>query len=831
MSELFRSFYLAWRSLLRRPGFTFAVVFTLALGIGGTTALYTLSRALFLDPIPAADLSHHNALYRTDLQPGGGYTGMQSFSYADFLDLRERTQAFSDLVIYQWQKMNFSHREQADRLVGEFISEDYFAALGLDAELGRFPTADEASLGGNYQVVVLGHGLWRRLFASDPEVVGKTVQVNGHPFEVIGVAPPRFSGIEVTVSTELWVPISAFPNITPLADYFPLRETGYFRIVGRRAPGVSHEEAAAEMGVLSDQLAQEYPDTAGKRGITLTSLRAAAINPRERDKYVLYARFLFAAAFTILLVGAINVGNLLLVRGMDLQRELALRQAIGSPRRAIIHRLLGEMLLLFGLGGALSLPLGAASLALLWKIRPPELESFGGHLGIDYSVVLVALGLTVLSMLACAALPMLRSSKPDIMAPLRAAHTPSVLHFGRRPWGRSLLVVSQLAIALISLIAAGQVVKNLAENRNIPLGFDPDKMVVLSLAPGDQAYDDSRTLETYDAVLTAARAVPGVESAALSENRLLRGAIFSNPVYREGETEPVEAHERLRHRTNIVTSGFFEVADIPLLDGRDFGTEDCLDCPSVAVINRAMAEGIWPGEDALGKRFTLSAPHEQEGGEAPTLYTVVGVVENCKYRYIDEALQFFLYLPLTQHPTPSMILHARTLSAPNGMVEPLSQAVRATLPDLPLSEAGTMQHYVDNALWMERAGALLASLFALLALLLAVVGVYSLMAFSVRQRRQEIGIRLALGAQRGQVFWMILREGAVMAGIAGIVGVGVAFFFLGPFLTSQFHNVGQLDLSNSVAQALMLGLAALAGSFTPARRAAQLPPASSLRQA
>jgi len=827
VAGLWRDLRVSFRGLRRRPGFTAAVILTLSLGIGGNTALFTLLDSLFLNPLPGIDLDQHHALYRTDRQPSGAYSGKRTFSYVDFRDLRERTRAFSELAIFQWMPMNLSTGEYAERIQGAFISENYFKALGIAPFRGRFPTPAEAEPDGPYQVVVLSHSLWHSLFAGDEGALGQSVLVNGHPFEVIGIAPPGFEGTEVMTHVDLWVPITSFPYITTLAEYFPLRGISYFRVFGKRAAGVSEAEAVAEMSSLAQQLAVEYPEDDGDRGILLTSLREAALHPRERDKYVSYARFLIFVVAAILIVGAINVANLLLVRGIDLQGELALRQAVGSSRGALVWRLLAEFGLLFVLGGLFSLPCGYASMKLLWHLRPPELARSSIRLTLDGQVLLFAFGVTVLTVFLCGLVPVLRSSRPDLLIPLKMTRSSSPVSGGSRPWGRGLLVVGQLVMALVALIIAGHFITNLANARRIPLGFGFENMVVMSMAPGDQGYDEARSVEIFDNLLATVRALPGVEAAAFSENRLLRGAVFSNPVFREGETEAVEGFGRPVHRTNIVTPGFFETAGIPILDGRDFSDGDCHDCPPVAVINRAMAEVTWPGEDAVGKRFSM-APAGKEGSQE--LLTVVGVVEDAKYRYISEERQFFLYLPLKQYSTPSMTLHVRTAGPARDSVQMLTRAVRGAAPDLPLADVDTMAQFVNNALWLERSGAFLVSLFALLALVLAVLGVYSLMAFSVRQRQQEIGIRLALGARRGQVFWMILKEAAIMTGVAAIVGVGVAVFALGPIFSSQFQG-RSIGLSHSVMEALLLALAALAGSFTPARRAARLPPAESLREA
>jgi len=525
----------------------------------------------------------------------------------------------------------------------------------------------------------------------------------------------------------------------------------------------------------------------------------------------------------VLGVACVNVANLLLVRGAEYGRELAVCQALGADRGRLLSRLFAEFGLLFFAGGLLALPLGRSCLALLWNLRPPELAQARLDLGLDGTVLLFAALATLATVAACGLPPLARSSRPDLVAALRGTPAASTARSGRRSWGRRALLVGQLTLALVALLAAALLFASLRQARRIDLGFQPRNLAVVTIAPGDLGLPDEATRSFYDALLERVRALPGVREAALSENRLLRGAILRYEVYPEGSTEPLPSGESLMHRTNVVSSRFFATAGIPLVGGREIEAADCPDCPPVAVVNRTLAETAWPGQEAIGKRLRLTGPHEP-------LIEVMGVAENARYRAVHEAPQFFLYLPLAQRPPAAATLHVRTAGPPAEILPALRREVLALQPGLPVAQAGTMEEFVAGALWMERASASLLATFASLALALAAVGVYSTMAYSVRQRRQEIGIRLALGAGRGRIFCMVLGEAALFAGAAMVLGGTLAIFALRPLLAAQLHGEAALGLEGLAAQAGVLLAAALAGSFYPARRAAGMAPAGPLKQ-
>lgn len=813
------------RSLRNRPGFSVAVIALLTLGLGCNTAIFTLINAVFLHPLPVTDPENVLALYRTNKLPSGEYKGFENFSYLDAQDIRERSNSFSGLALYQWTPMNFSGGEQPDRITGMFVSANYFDVLGLKPYRGRFFAGKEDEGKGTNPLLVLSYGCWQRLFGGDPSWVGRQARLNGYSFTVIGIAPPGFHGSEIHVGVDAWLPISMYTSISAFPEYYDLRGGAAFRMIGRLKPGISESKAQDELTRIGHALAREFPEDDRDTGIFAQPLLRSAVLARERDKYVGYAKTLMTAVILILLVACINVANLLLVRGIERQRELAIYQALGADRRWLVRRLLLETGLLFAAGGLLSIPVGRWSLALLWKYRPPEFLKSEIDFSVSWPLLLFAAAVTLVTCFVFGLIPALRASRPNLITLLRDPASIAASRTGPIRT-RSLLVASQLALAFVALLGADLLLGNLRQAQAIDLGFKPQNLLAITLAPGDQGqdYTPEKTRVFYQRLLDRVRSIRGVESASLSENRLLRGAIVRIQVFLTGISEqPLISGDRNRHRVNVVVPGFFRTAGIPLVAGRDFSeSADCPECPGAVVINRTMAETVWPGESAIGKHINLGDP------SVPSVQ-VVGVVENTKIRYIQEAAEFFLYRPLSQEHRSSMVLHVRTAEDPASYLPVLRKEIQALDRNLPLGEADTMPNFVRGALWMEHMSASLLGLFGLLSLALAVVGIYGMMSYSVAQRRREIGLRLALGASRFQVLSSILLEAAFVVGLGVLVGWPLAFFGLKPVISGQLHGVSAADPLNYAIQALLLAATAILSSCIPARRAAVTSPASSLR--
>ncbi|MCP4655569.1 MAG: ABC transporter permease [bacterium] len=805
-----------------KPVYAVAAVLSLVLGIGTNTAIFTVLDAVFLRPLPVGHPHELVEIYQELKNDATEYEGNYPISWPNYLDYRERSRTLSELAVYHWGRMNLSGGSEPQRATGMFVTPNYFDVLEVKPALGRFLLEVEG-LPGTAAAAVLSHGCWSRLFGADPDILDKEVTINGHRFTIVGVGPRGFKGTEISVSVDFWVPIVTFERLSPFAAYFESRSGSIFRAIGRRNPGVSLAQVSAEMMGLAQQLAQDHPDDLPELGATALPLLDGVIRIDDRGRYEDYMGILVFAVVLILLIACISVVNLLLVRGMERAREISIRQALGANRGRIIRQLVTENCLLFLLSGALSMVVARWSMNLLWKFRPPHFGEHALDLKLDATVWGVALLIAVVVGLVFGLLPALRSSKPDLVTSLKDADPQVVSTTLRlRFMAHSLLAAVQVALALAAVIGAGLLLLSLMNAHQIELGFRTDHLALISVAPGEQGYDEAQTRAFYRRMVERVESISGVHSVALSENRLLRGAVVRRQVYTEGENVGPAGDGRPFHRVNVVGSGFFSTVGIPLIHGRYFTDFELPDGPLVAIINQSMAE-LWPDENPVGKRFHFDYPTEP-------LVEVVGVVGDAKYRYVHEEPHYFIYFPLAQSLPSAMTLHVRTEGDPAAMLPTLSGVVQDLDPNMPLADVEIMSHFVDNALWLERVSANLLSVFGILAAVLAVVGIYGVMAYSVGQRQREFGIRMAMGAQRADLYRKVLGEAAIVVLVGLAVGICLAFFVLEPVIASQLYEVAAADLLLTyVALTLLLALAALLGCLAPARRAAHTDPMSILR--
>ncbi|MCP3964505.1 MAG: ABC transporter permease [bacterium] len=826
MQSLIRDLGFGVRILARRPGFAAAAVVSLVLGIGLNTAIFTLLDAIFLRPLPVEDLDSLVSIYATRKNDAGEYAGYYSLSHPNYLDLLERNRSFSGIALHVWHKMNLTGGSEPVRGTGAFTTANYFDVLGLKPATGRFfwPREDEE---GAEAVAVLSHGCWSRWFGADPNIVGSRIEINGESFGVVGVAPRGFKGTEVGIDIDFWMPTSAFERISPYGQWFRERGGSVFRGVGRLRQGVSLEQAGEEMMRLSKQLEEAFPVDNERLGARLKPLLEGTLLPTERPRHLGYGRILLVAVALILFMACLNVASLLLVRGMERGREISIRQSLGASRGRMVTQLVSENLFLFLLGGALSLPMARWSLDLLWRFRPPQFAADALELKLDFWIFAFTLGTALVSGLIFGLLPAFKVSKPDLVAHLKESSASRQAPAGSlRRWlrPRRLLVVAQVALALIALIGAGLYLRSLDNAHRIDLGFEADSLLALSIAPGEQGFEPERARAFYRRALERVEQIPGVRSAALSENRLLRGAILQLSVYLSGEEKPFEGAGRAYFRSNAVFPGFFETVGIPLIEGRDFDDTILADGPLMAIVNETMAEAAWPGQDPIGKQFHISFP-DQPAVE------VIGIARDAKYRHIHEAPQCFIYLPEIQRHASAMTLHVRAEGDPKALLATVRQEVHALAPELPIADVGTMSYFVDEALWIERVSATLLSVFGALALALATLGVYGVLAESVNQRRREMGVRMAIGAGRGDVLRVVVGEGLRMVGAGLALGLVATFAImkLSASVASQLHEVSVTDPGIYAGAVVLLLAVALVAFLVPVVRAIRTDPVRALR--
>lgn len=798
---------------------TLAVVLSVVLGIGTNTAIFTVLDAVFLRPVPAIDDLGQIVYFYWTPREVNDLVGRSRFSYPVFREFRHRMETTSAVAAGQRVTVHLdSGRGEPRQVVGFAASPKYFEVLGLTTSMGRFFTPEEDQEPGAHPVVVLSHSFWQTDLGADPNVLDRQVRINGRAYDVVGIGPEGFQGTEVHATVDFWVPLMMWPSLSPFGQYFSVPDVSIFEVFGRIGPNASFPVVDDEAQSVSAGLAETFGlDYLLELEIRAVDLRQVTILPRERQDYERYAQGLGLGVFLVLVLCCINVASLLLLQGRDRARELATRQALGAPRSRLFRQLLTESLLLFLVGGALAVAAAQGFTQLLWRYRPPQFAANAVDLDLDGSVLLFLFLLTLAAGLVTGVVPALRASRSlDLAGELRSHEERPIR--GRRGFPlRSALVIPQIALALVALVAGGLYYQGLESRRNSQLGFEPERLAVMTLSPGMQGYSEEESRRFYRQVVDEVEALPGVLKAGLCTSRLLRGAPIMHQVYREGETVDPEGDDRPRWRTVSVSPGFFEAVGLEPRRGRTFSSGDGPESPPVAVINEFLDEHGWPETPALGERFSFDLP----GTEA---IRVVGVVEDAKYRYVDEDPQGFLYLPLTQRTPDSMVLHARVEGDPATYLAPIRDTVRSIDPAMPIAEEGTMASFLDRALWIERSATGLLNVFGLLCMALALVGVYGMTRYSVRRRRREIGIRMALGARRRSILRRFLLETSATTLAGVLLGVALSFLLVRPVVSRAMPEIGLGSPWVYVLPSVALFLAALLGALPSARKASRLDP-------
>jgi putative ABC transport system permease protein len=786
----------ALRMLLRAPGFSAAAMLSLALGIGANTAIFSIVNAVFLRRLPVAAPERLVRLYTSDTRnPGLNPTSLPNFrNYRD-----ESRQVFSELAAYDWAPLNLASGGEPEMLFGQVVTANYFATLGVTPILGRgFRPAEEESA---EPVAILSHGLWTRRFAGEPGIVGRTIELNGLAFTVVGVAPREFTGLDTGVRPELWVPLGMHARAIPNdAEVFDDRRTLEFSVFGRLRDGASVEQASAIVRAIGARLARTYPKENESRAGDLLPLTAAALDPEFRGIARTAGGMLMTIVGLVLLIACANVANLLLSRATARRREFAVRLSLGASRGRLVSQLLTESALLSVLAGAMGLALGNWAYALLLRIpeMPVPLEL---SRGLDGRILGFTLAVSIAAGLLFGLAPALQATRPDTTSDLKDRGDSDA--GGRAGRLRSALVISQIALSLVALVGASLFVRSLQNAQRIDPGFDADRLAALSFNLGAQGYSPAQAEAFHRALLERAAAIPGVTSASLSTHLPLFGGGFGRTVFPEG-TDGSSAGTFAM--TNVVGTRYFATMGIPLLKGRDLEETDRAGAPRVAVVNEAMAKRFWPQGDAIGRRFHFF------GTET---YEVVGIARDSKVWTIGEDPRPCAYLSFAQNEAQSVVLQVRA-ERPDAALAPLRRVVRELDPRLPVYGASTLRRRIELSLWAPRMAAGLLGSFGALALTIATVGLYGVMAFSVVRRTREIGLRVVM--RRG------LRL-AMVGVVAGVVCGGV----LGRLISSLLYSVTPWDAPTFTAVPLTLLAAALLATYLPARRATRVDPMAALR--
>ncbi len=804
------------RTLMKSPGFASVAVISLALGIGANTTIFTLINAVFLNPLPVERPSELQAVLTVDATNPGVWT----MSYPNYRDVRDENAVFTGLAAYSFPNPgSLSARGgEPEPVFLEFVTGNYFDVLGLEPALGRFFLPEEDETPGSHPVVVLGHGFWTRRFGGDPKVLGSTIGLNGHPLTVVGVAPEGFRGLTVVFGPDLWVPTMMQEQLAAgrFRDFFNDRRALFFNVFGRLRPGEDREQATANVEAIALALEREYPEQNRDRSAKTLPLTEATLFPGMRQGMVLGGAVLMIIVGLVLLIACSNVANLMLAKAVARQKEIAIRLSIGASRSRLIRQLLTESMLIGLLGGVVGLVVAFLGRDFIWSFRPAFLANNVLELTLDARVFGFALSISLLTGLLFGLAPALSASRFSVVDSLK--QDSRTAGRSRRFNLRNALVVVQVSLSIVSLIAAGLFLRGSTRAHQLDTGFETGKLGVMIVNPGQAGYDQSRAEQFYDDVLERVRSLPGLHSASWASNLPLFGG-FQRSIFPEG-FENSEGKEGVLVHTNIVDVGFFETFGVERSKGRAFSSADRKDTVPVAVINERMAERFWAGESAIGKRFRMY------GNDFHT--EVIGVVETTKIATLGEDPQPCAYLPLEQNYSDAMTLYLLTEGAPAPVMAAAQREVRAMDPLVPIINPMTVGEVIDQSLFASKLAAGLLGVMGIIALALASVGLYGVLAFRITQRVQEIGLRMALGARRVDVLWMVLQSALTLVAVGIAIGLVVAFA-VSRAVVSLLYGVSPSDPATFLGVTLVLTAVALFASVIPALRASRVDPLVALR--
>jgi predicted permease len=812
----------AVRSLLANPGFTVVALASLAVGIGVNTTIFTVINAVLLRPLPVDRPDQLVDVYTS------GDTVHSTTSWPDFRDLQQSQTAFTGLMGHSLMFANVSRDGRARLVMGEVVTANYFDVLGVGARLGRTFAAGEDAVDGGNRVAILGHGFWTREFAASPSAVGRSVRVRGLDYTIVGVAPERFAGMTPGVAADLWIPASMVDEVQPIGiqDSVP-SPTGRTRmerrgqrwmfVKGRLAAGATVQQAQAEMSATMSRLAAEYPETNRDRRVTLVASRSVRIHPLVDAALVPGAALLMAAVCLVLLIACANIANMLLARATARGREMAIRLAIGARRSRLVRQLLTESLLLGLVGGWCGLLVARWTTGLLLAFQPPLPIALSLDLRPDWRVFAFTTLVSLTTGAAFGLVPAVRASRPDLVAALK-------MDAGggrdRRFSLRHLLVVGQVAVCFVLLVVSGLLLRSLAAARAMDVGFSPRGLAVATVDLSMHRYSAERGRGFYDAAAQRIATLPGVASAAIVERLPFSPNVHAQSIFVDARTyQPGDRGDT----TDVtrVSADYFRTLGIRVLEGRVFDARDSSRAPGVVIVNQTMARRHWPGRRAVGQRLRLRA------ADGPP-FEIVGVVADHKVRTVGEAPRPFVHFAWTQGYNPSATVIARTTGDANQLAAAMRRELQALEADLVFLENQSMESSMATTLFPATMGATIVGAAGIVALLLAAVGVYGVIAFAVGRRSREIGIRIALGAAPSAVLLLVLRQGLALVATGIAIGAIVAATG-GRILAGLLYGVQPTDAVTFAGAAAVLVSVSAAANLIPARRASRVDPLVALR--
>jgi predicted permease len=830
------------RVLFQNPGFAAVAVLSLALGIGANTAIFSIVDAVLLKWLPVSSPQELVVIARNPVEPSVG------FNYPDYEYIRDHNQVFSGILVSGGGRAlsmtvpDEGSHGSSELVPGTLVSGNYFQVLGVTPAIGRLFTPEDNKTPGAHPIAILSYDFWKTRFASDPRVLGKKITLNGSPFTIIGVSRQGFTGTSVGNSTSLFLPVMMLQQVNANAREWNTRHFWWLTPLARLKPGVSVQKATADMEILFKQIEQNDPTPAYDKDRDLRNhavlLAGSGGYSFLRNRFSKPLAVLGAVVGLVLLIACANVANLLLARAASRRKEIAIRVAIGAGRWRLISQFVTEAVILAVIGGLAGLAFAYWSVQVLLSLLPIGTFPLDLHLTPDVRLLGFSFAVSLLTGLICGIVPALKATRPDVVSALKSDFTE---RFARLDL-RRVLVIVQVALSLLLLVGAGLFVRSLENLRDLDPGFVRENVLIVSTSAGSIGYKGQRIRTFEDRLLSAASKLPGVRVASLAMLTPLQGSRWNSGITVQGYSWRPD--EKPYIDFNAVSPGYFETLGIAILEGRDFRnqdnpafTPDPLEKPlpdgkeppeppgppKVAIVNHSMAAKFFPNESALGKRFSMGDEFKIEDS-----YEIVGVVKDTKYFGLREAVENMIYVSSWRQGANDMVLCLRSTRDPKPLIEAVRREMRNLDSAIPVRETVTMEQQLNNHISQERLIAMLSSFFGSLALLLAAIGLYGLMAHSATRRTREIGIRMALGARRTSVLWLILRDAVVLVLLGAVIGLPVAFGVT-RFVSSFLYGLTARDPITMVAATVVLASVTVVASFVPARRASKVDPMVALR--
>jgi putative ABC transport system permease protein len=807
------------RMLVKNPAFTLVSVLSLAVGIGANCAIFSWSDALLLRPLPIPEPSEIMTVGSTTSI--GSFTSL-STSYRDYVDIRDRSTSFEGLAAFSNTTVGLAAKPDAvpKLKLGMLVSANFFDVMRVAPELGRTFRPEEQTVPGRDAVMILGRDLWDREFGADPSVLGRRVRLNGVEFTIVGVMPARFKGLNQFVRSDFFVPFMMWPSLVSDTKLRPLdaRDFRNVSVKGRLKNGVSAAKAQTEITVIAQDLERAYPDTNKNRGLAVRTELQTRIAQDPPDASLIAMLITLSAA--VLFVACANVAGLLTSRGPARAREIALRLSIGAGRARVVRQLLTESLIVALTGGVLGIGVGYAGIRMFRQIQLPTDLPISLDFQLDRRALIFSFVVSVVSALLFGLAPAVRTTRTDLTTVMKSSDT--VDAGKRRRWGTGVLVIGQVAVSVVLLALATSMYRGFLRQLSVGPGYRLTNLAMMSFDSSLVRYTDADTERFFQQLVDRARGVPGVKTATLSTS-----VPMSNDqqdmisIVPEGFQLPADKNSLgvLAAKTD---ESYFETMAIPLLRGRGFREEDAAGKPRVAVVNEQVAQHYWPGQDPIGKRFRLT-------GDKPEWVEIVGLAKNAKYLWLLEPPTEFIYLPRRQNPSPRMALVVQSASDAASVVAPVREIVHTLDPNQPIFDVRTMEEFYQMRT-ISTFSVVIGTVAALgmMGLGLAIVGLYGLVSYAASRRTKEIGIRMAIGAERADVLRMVLRQGAILAGVGLVIGLvasvgaerGMAALFPG--------GRGSDPMALVIITPVILAVTLLA-AYVPARRASRLDPMKALR--